>query len=413
MATKYWLGIADAVAQVATVQITGYDAATTYTITIGGVEVSVPGTTDADGTAAALEAACDVSAHPYFAAITWDVTTDTITMTAATAGVPFVATSSVNGGTGTIGSVTESTASAGPCDWSTAENWSDGSIPGTDDTVIFADNSVNCCYGIDNNSLAIDDLFIEQTYTGKIGLPRRAFTTSADGETTDTTKNEYREDFLRVDVDSIEVGKFTGIGTAPGSQRLKIDNTNSGASTTKVFATANAGAETSLPPLRLKYNSNTDDVFIRGGNVGIGVDEPAESVTMGDLYINGSNTKVFLGTGVSVVTVVQNDGRSLIQSTATVTSIDLIDGNMTLEGTFTVTTLNVEGGTLYPNHDSGGNAITTLNINGGLVDGTRTSELRTWATVNIAIGASLRVNSDLVTMTTFNDPSGEYTMTIG
>ena len=121
-----------------------------------------------------------------------------------------------------------------------------------------------------------------------------------------------------------------------------------------------------------------------------------------------------MGSGCQVTTVVQSAGTSLIQSSTTVTSIDLLNGTMTLEGDFTVTTVNVEDGTLIPNHDkSAGSAITTLNVNGGLVDGTRTGELRTWGTVNMDVGGTLRVNSDLVTMTTFNDPSGEYTMSIG
>ncbi len=412
MATKHWLGIATPVAQVDTVQITAYDAATTYTITIGGVAISVVGTTDADGTAAALQALLDASTHPYFAAITWSVVTDTITATADTAGVPFVASSSVTGGAGTIGSVTNTTASAGPTDWSTAENWSDGSVPGTNDTIIFANNSVSVCFGLDNNSLAINDLRIEQTYTGKIGLALGSFVTAADGETVDTSKPEYREDYLRVDVDDIQIGKHVGVGTAAGSTRLKIDNTNTGASTTVVFSSANTGAETNLPPIRMLFNSTTADIFIRGGSIGLADDEPNETAILGDLYLNGKNSKVFCGAGCQIQTVVQTNGQSLIQSSTTVTSIDLLEGSMALEGAFTVTTLNINGGMLLPNNNEGAVGITTLNINGGTVDGTRTSELRTWTTVNLAVGGSIKVNSDIVTMTNFNDPSGEYTIQV-
>ena len=413
MATKHWLGIAGAVAQVDTIQITAYDAATTYTVTIGGVDVEVTGDTDVNTTAAALQAALAASTHPYFAAITWTVSTDTITATAATPGVAFSASSSVTGGTGTIGAVTSSTANAGPCDWRTPENWSDGAIPGTGDTLIFANNSVNVAFGLDQNALAINDIKIEQTYTGKIGLNRNAFVTSADAETVDATKPEYREDFLRIDVDLIEIGKHIGTGTAIGSTRIKIDNTNTGASETKVFSTANSGAETNLPPVRFKYNSTTADIFIRGGSVGLANDEPNEAAICGDLYLNGKNSKVFCGEKCELETVVQTNGESLIQSDSTITSIDLLEGTMTLEGDMTVTTIDVEGGTLIPNNDkSAGDAITTLNINGGNVDGTRTSELRTWNTVNLDIGASLKVNSDIVTMTNFNDPAGEYTIQV-
>ena len=108
-ATLYWIGGADAVSQVATTQITAFDAATTYKVTIGGITVSVAGDTDADTTAAALKAALSGSDHPYFTAITWTVATDTITGTAATAGVPFVFSTSATGGTGTISAYSEDT----------------------------------------------------------------------------------------------------------------------------------------------------------------------------------------------------------------------------------------------------------------------------------------------------------------
>jgi hypothetical protein len=412
MATKYWLGTATAVAQVDTVQITAYDVTTTYTLTVGGVDVETLGVTDATGTATALAAAWNTSTHAYFTGVTASSTTDTVTLTADVAGVEFTAASSVTGGTGTIGSVTSSVASAGPCDWATPENWSDGSVPGVSDIVIFSDNAVNVCFGLDQNALAINELLITKTYTGKIGLNRNALVTSANGETVDTMKNEYREDYLRIDVDTIEIGKQIGTSTSTGSQRIKIDNTNTGASSTKVFSTNNVGAESNLPPVRFKYNSTTADIFIRGGSVGIANDEPAETAIIGDLYLNGVNSKVFCGDGCQIQTVVQSNGQALIQSTTTITSIDLIDGTLTTEGDFTVTTFNIEDGTYIPNHDAAGVAITTLNINGGFVDATRTSELRTWTNVNLKPGGSIKVNSDIVTMTNFNDPAGEYTIQV-
>jgi len=413
MATKYWIGTATEVAQVDTVQITGYDAGTTYILTVGGVTVSTIGTTDANGTATALAAAWNASTHPYFTGVTASAATDTVTLTADVAGVEFIAVSSVTGASGTIGAVTSSTANAGPCDWSTPENWSDGSIPGTSDTVIFADNAVNVCYGLDQSALAINNLFIQQTYTGKIGLARNALVTTADGETTVSTKPESRPSYLSIDADVVEIGKHVGTGSAIGSQRLKIDNTNTGASTTKIFATANTGAETNLPPVRLKYNSTSADIFIRGGSVGIANDQPGETAIVGDLYLNGVNSNVYCGDDCQIQTVVQTNGRSIIQSTTTVTSIDLINGIMSIEGDFTATAINIEDGILYPNHvKSAGAAITTININGGLVDATKTSVLRTWTNVNLSVGSSIKVNSDIVTMTNFNDPSGQYTIQV-
>lgn len=412
MATKYWRGTADAVAQISTVEISAYDATTTYKLTLGDLVISVLGTTDADGTAAALATAWNDSTHPYCTGVTASNATDTVTLTADTAGVPFVATSSVSGGAGTIGSVTESTASAGPCDWSTADNWSDGAIPANGDTVIFRDSAVSCCFGLDNNSLTLVELRVEQTYTGKIGFNRNQFVTSADGDAADTSKSEYRDDYLRVDVDTIEIGKHVGSGSASGSGRIKISNESTDAATITVFATSSVATESRLAPVRFKTAHANTDIYIRSGSVGLGIDEPEENCTVGDIFLNGSNSKLYMGSAASVENLVQSDGQSLVQSDATVTSIKLLGGNMTTEGDYTVTTFTIEGGVLNPNHGkSGGNAITTFNINGGVVQGNQTSAPRTWATVNVAVGASLTLDPNQVTMTTYNDPADEYTVT--
>lgn len=90
MATKRWRGTATAVKQVSTTTITVFDAATTYTVTIGGVAVNQVGTTDANTTATNLKNALAASTHPYFTAIVWTSATNVVTATAVTAGVPFV-----------------------------------------------------------------------------------------------------------------------------------------------------------------------------------------------------------------------------------------------------------------------------------------------------------------------------------
>ena len=149
MATTYWLGTATAVAQVDTVQITADDAATTYILTVGGKTITTAGSgTGVNDTATALKDAWNASTVAYFTGVTATSSTDTVTLTADTAGVPFTAASSVTGGTGTIGSVTSSTANAGPNAWDTAENWSGGSVPTGSDDVIIADTSTNICWGL-------------------------------------------------------------------------------------------------------------------------------------------------------------------------------------------------------------------------------------------------------------------------
>ena len=68
--SPYWTGQAPAVAQVTTIQVTAYAAGTTYTITVGGVLISVIGQGTINATAAALAAAWNASTHPYCTGVT-------------------------------------------------------------------------------------------------------------------------------------------------------------------------------------------------------------------------------------------------------------------------------------------------------------------------------------------------------
>src|SRR4051794_17110503 len=101
MGKNLWTGNAVAVAQVVTVQVTAYDASTTYSVTIAGKRVGVAGDPDADTPGAALGGAPAASPTRDFKKAPWPVPTDPTPGTATTAGVPFTATSSVSGGTGT------------------------------------------------------------------------------------------------------------------------------------------------------------------------------------------------------------------------------------------------------------------------------------------------------------------------
>ena len=247
MATKYWLGIADAVAQVDTGSIDSVDgtpANNTFIVTIGGVAISAVGDTDVATTATALRASLNASLHPYFAGITWSGTAGDIIGTADTAGVPFVAALTETGaGTGAVTDFAATTASAGPNDWSTADNWSDGAVPGNADIIYVRENAINICWGLDQSAVNGVSIYPEKTFTGKIGLDRSGFATTSDGETLGATKPEYRQTYLKIDYDDLEIGKHTGQGTATGSDRIKVDNTNAGASTTTILATANTPSE--------------------------------------------------------------------------------------------------------------------------------------------------------------------------
>lgn len=416
MATKRWRGTATAVKQVSTITITAFDAATTYKVTIGGVEITQVGTTDANTTATNLKNSLAASTHPYFDFITWTVATNVITGTADTAGVPFVFTASVSGGTGTISQAT-TTASSGPNDWSTADNWDPSGVPASSDDVFIEDNAVNIMWGLDQNAVDLDELVIRQSYTGKIGLNAKQFATSSDGDTTNTSKPEYRQDYLKIGWATGHIGQSYGPSAAAGSQRLKLNNDKAAAAVTTVHGTAAAASETNLPALRLLLNHANHDLYVRSapGGVGVAVEKASETSTCGLVSVSdtGSSSRVSLGAGVTLTNYEQLGGANILQAATTVTGVTVKGGSLQLEGDYTVTTMTVEAGTVLDNHQkTAGNVITTLNANGGTLDFRGSSQDRTVGTLNLADGATLHADGAVMTFTVRNLPSGLFSLAV-
>lgn len=423
MGTLYWRGDATAVAQISTGSIDSVDgtpADNTFTVTIGGVAISQVGDTDVATTAAALVALLEASTHPYFAAVTWtNPSSGNITGTADTAGVPFVAVLTETGsGSGAVTDFADDTASAGPNDWSTGDNWftvgsGSGTAPASTDDVIIENSSVNIVHGLDQNTVALDSLRIDQSYTGKIGLNRGVFATSANGETTDSTASEYREDYLKIGAELVDIGQRFGPGTATGSSRIKINNVDAAASTTTIHNTASTG-DGIYPAIRLLNTHSSSVLFVRKapGGVGIAIDEPGETTTFATITVSDetSAARLFTGPGLTLTTYVQAGGSNSLRIVpdGTVTTLTVNGGTLITNGDFTVTTLNVNGGTLDANHERiGGVAVTTANLNGGTTNVRGSATARTWTTVNLGVGATFAGDSNL-TVTTFNEPSDPY-----
>lgn len=172
MATVRYTANAKPVQQVSTVQVTAFDAATTYIITINGKDVSVVGVTSTTLTAAALQEALSASTFPEFQEITWTVNGTTVTGTAVDAGMPFTYTKSTSGGTGTLGAVTTTVAASGPGLLSLTANYSTGALPAGGDTLIFENlqniNLLDDTGALSGINLALIDF---RNCSGNIGLP--------------------------------------------------------------------------------------------------------------------------------------------------------------------------------------------------------------------------------------------------
>jgi len=415
MATIHFIGGATAVAQVWTGVITAVDATpanNTFTVTIGGIAVTVTGVTSVAATATALRSALNASTHPYFSSITWSGTAGDIIGTGDVAGVPFIAALTKAGaGTGTVTDFAVTTACAGPSHWSTAANWSGGAVPVDADNVIIANISQNICYGLSQSAINLGYLRIEQTYTGKIGLPSFKFaTTGTDAEVFNTSFPEYREQYLDIDFDTCDIGQHFGTGAPSGSRRIKIKNSTTNASVITVHNTGSAPEETGMTAVQLITSHADHDVYVRGARAGVGIatGKPGETATVGTVAVSAEDTQtqVIIGPGTTITDFSQNGGNNQLQAAATITSVLVNDGILTLDGDYTITTLTVNGGTVYDNHKkTSGNAVTTATINGGSVDLSGSSEPRTWATVN-PDGGSIKADFAVVTFTAIDEPSG-------
>lgn len=414
MATKTYTGKAKAVAQVSTVQVTAYDAATTYELLVNGIVIaSTIAAGSANATATALAAAWTASTHGYKTNITATAATDTVTLTGP-AGMPFTLTKNTTGGTGTLGSVATPTAATGPHHVSNAKNWSGDALPAASDDIVVAPGA-SILWDIEHlhdNNLDPASFVTPQTFTKLIGLNDVAYTKNADGTQTDSTLPEYRPVYLKMRATKIDLGLPSGAIAANGSGRTNINNTKASASTLTVHGTAatpNDAGGFSVKYLAAHANA---DVYIRSAPGGVGVAVGAgETSTVGKVEIANAAaaTRVVTGKGVTLTSWKQAGGTNTLAAAATVTTIDGNAGVLTTEGDFTATTVNANGATVYPNAiKTSGNPITTLNINGGTVDGRQSNVARNIGTVNHNLGVFIR---GAMTQTTYNPPAGERTLT--
>lgn len=399
-----WTGNADAITQISTITITGFDASTVYKVTIGQFTVQVTGITSANATASALKNALAASTHPYFKYITWTVATNVVTGTAQVGGLPHTISVSVTG-VGTIAGATP-TVATGPNFWDNAANWDGGVIPANTDDVIFADNSVPVLFGINQSGVTLNSLRIYQSYTGRIGLDSSRLTISANGGSYDETVNEYRANiYLLINVTNVYIGENLTSVLPAGAGRIMLDVGTATASTIEVFNSASSGFDKNKPAIRIKANNAATKLYVRSAptGVGIAIDKASETTTIGTVTISdtSSTSKVFIGKGTTITTYTQEGGDNLLQAAATVTTVIINGGTLQTEGNFTITTCTQNGGTFYQNHiKTAANCITTFNLNKGVCITLENNIVRTYGTLALRKDVSLDFNPNVVSWTT-------------
>lgn len=369
MAAQSWLGAAGAQQQVDILTVGGtIEATDVFTMTLtserGTTQVLsvVAGSTVIADVCTAITAAWNASKQSLFSAITATAGATTVTLTADVAGVPFyvaVATTETGGGGADSQTFTRaaSVANSGPNDWKTASNWSTGSVPVSSDDVDIQSGTSAILYGLDQSAVALGTL--------RIGMGMRGYIGTADAD-------------LRIGATTFEYGASRGVTTDAGSGRVRINFGTSNVAVT-ILNTAGSGADNGLPPVRLRINHASATVRVVRGQALIGGDsdeftasQQVSAVTVGDEVSAASDPTVILAKGLTQATQTQNGGRTFAD-----------------------------------------NAPTTINSNGGEVDFTRSLTPRTVTTVNPAPDrrGSLVYDSSVLTITTFNQPTGRVRVT--
>jgi len=405
MAIIKWQGGVTAVAQVDSGSIDTYDAASTYTVTIGDFSVSVAGDTDVATTGGNLVTALNAETHPFFAAITWSGTS-TITATADTAGAPFSAALTVSGGTGTVTDFSSGTACTGPHHADALDNWAGGALPTTSDDVVI-DAGPSILYGLTAiSAVALGRAEIRQSFTGLIGLEKSAFATSLDGATTSDSAPEYRGCYLELTADEIVIGEHVGPGAPAGSARLCIEQKKAGASILDVQNTAST-AINSRPAVRYLAANASADVLVQRAPAGVGIAQEAdETATVGDVTVSDETTAsaVFVGHGTTLTTYSQYGGLNVLSAAATITTVNTWGGQLDIVGyDYLITTLNVYRGEINDQHiNTGANEWTTINLLGGTLSLPSVGS-RTYTTLNLDTG---RIEADYDDLTGTEQFSG-------
>ena len=425
MATIYWVGGAEKTAQVVDNTITGtFESAAVYKLSINAAlgtshVVTTTGQADINAAIADLVNQWNASTHPWMSAVTASVNGISVRLTADVPGVPFDVSWSASGGTNPTVLQTIVTPSSGPNDLSTADNWSP-SLPATGDTVIFQNSKTNICWGLDffkTNSIELNKVIIYNTFTGRIGLNAFEFALSSDGLSVDSTIDEYRPNYL--DVNLSDTGQLDiGVGNGAGSGRLMIRLSDTAFTmannTVNVVSLPATTADADLAPLRLMTEPNV----LTGAHVGT-LNIYSGGVDLG-LQRETDNAPVFAACLVDTVNVFGGNVRTGLVAKAE-TKMTVSGG--TVSGSIDAQTIAQDGGAVVLDDtvgfdsytQDGGTAVLQrgvsagglnkkLTLNSGQMDFTNATKPITVDNIELHSGATLTYRPGTFSWTALTTP---------
>lgn len=269
-------------------------------------------------------------------------------------------------------------------DWAVTTNWSDSSgasgLPAAGDDIYITANSVSIDTNLDQHTLNLNSLTIDQNYTGKIG-----------------TASTY----LKLGtVTTLNVGRQPGDQTATGSARLHLSGTFT---TVNVIDTCSSSADVGFPPVCLLGTITT--LNQRSGRVGVGALTPVETATVTTANVTqsdaASSSPVLLcGPGVTLTNCNVEAGRLVHKGSATVTAATIVGGEYRIEGSAAHTTLKVESGRAVYN---GTGTVTNLSVYNAQVDFSNDPRSKTVSICDLYRGANLNLATGVANSVTLTN----------
>jgi hypothetical protein len=384
MATKRFRGDRAAVAQVNTITPANVNIGNTFTATINLKEVTVTATaaTVANVTAL-LTAAINASTIPEFREVVATDSTTHVTLTSRTAGNPFTQTSSASGGTATLITAT-TTDATGPNNWDDDDNWAPAGVPVTSDTVDLSNLAVAILDGLDQSAVVLAVLNRDASHTGQIGRP--AWNPAGYWE--------YRERYLKIGADAVNVGQ----GDGGGSGQIKLD-LGTEPSTVTVAGTGQP-SDSSLPALMLAGSDAANVLNATRGSIGLAVESGTTAqfpVIRAGTEGNSNDVDLTCGAGCTLGAITQNGGTVEVRSN--VTTWTKYGGTSTVLGTATVGTITQDGTGTHYWQSSGTVTAATFRGAGAVLDASRDLRARTLTNGTFTGGAYLNDPAKTITLT--------------
>lgn len=286
-------------------------------------------------------------------------------------------------GTQTL-TLTHPQTASGKSFWDNVKNWSDGIVPVSTDTVHFSNSDVSALYAIDQNAVTLTAMHVEQSYTGRIGLP----------DTNEGGYYEWRNKELKISVTTLTFGA----GNGDGCPFARI-NVGSNVCTLLVYNTGTP-VDGNVAALYFK-GSHTDNAGrIYRGYVAVGwfATETSRWETL-ELGREGEASDVFYfsGSGVTYDTSITKFGGTAEINSACPTILN-VGGDLTMTGTGGASgTIRMQEGILFWN--SSGNIGTVIVSANATFDNRGDSRTFTITTVQLHSGASFYAPSRNVTYT--------------